>query len=213
MVTAVVFIAGCSTPALWGIKSSSPNDIRLTVAPQSQDVLVLYNEDIFTNRFNPSHEVHRFEPRVYWLSSWTNATHHRMPEFIDATSSTNWTYIPFVLLTKKWHAMYIPPPSATNGQSTNGSIQHLMVSPVLVTNALPGSGYYAIGTGGGFKLWGDGKQIGEFKYPPSHSEWGRPTFARVALTPFAVIADTVVFTPIIVVMIIGQGGGNFSIPR
>lgn len=54
----------------------------------------------------------------------------------------------------------------------------------------PPTGYFALAgpTSRKFELWGDGTKIGTYQLP-EHSEWGRATVWRVALTPLAVTGD------------------------
>lgn len=54
----------------------------------------------------------------------------------------------------------------------------------------PSTGYFALAgpRSREFELWEDGKKIGTYELP-KHSEWGRATAWRVALTPLAVTGD------------------------
>ena len=186
-----MFTTGCTTAALWGRVDHSPKDVTLLVSPHTQDVLVRYNEDIFTNSFKQSVKSHQYQPRAYWLSAWTNTAKHHSPEFVDVTNSNDWISIPFVTVTKERPPPAPSPPSGSTNQAQNAPVNHPFLSTTLVTNALPEHGYYAISKWPEFELWRNGKKIGGFRFPPRHSEWGLPTFCRVVLTPITITADTV----------------------
>ncbi len=204
--------AGCATPALWGRKNYSPKDVSLMVSPQAGDVLVRYNEEMFTNSFHPSRITHQFQPRAYWLFAHANAAKGYPPEFVDVTISSNWTSIPFVTVVKKVRTPAVSGPSSSTRQSTNESMNHPFLSTTLVTNAVPEHGYYAVIKGAKFEVWRDGEKMGTFKLPPRHSEWGPATFWRVTLTPGAVIADTVVVVVVAVAVTVGYVSHGGTIP-
>ncbi len=182
------------------------------VSPQPGDILVRYNEEISTNSFRTSHITHEFQPRAYWLFAHTNAAKGYPPEFVDVTISNGWTSIPFVTVVKKAMTPTASCSSGSTRRCANESISHPFLATTLVTNTLPEHGYYAVAKGSKFEVWRDGEKMGRFKFPPSHSEWGPPTFWRVTLTPVAVTADTV--GVVVVVGVVGAGvllsdGGTF----
>lgn len=76
----------------------------------------------------------------------------------------------------------------------NPDFNHLVGLPVFQFKKelkdAPPTGYFAFAglSSRRFELWGDGRKIGTYKLP-EHSEWGRVTPWRVALTPLAVTGD------------------------
>ena len=179
MLVLATFTQGCITSSLWGRIDHSPGNRYLATAPQTNDILVFYTDQIYYRDHNVDRYFWQFQPRAYWLFASTNAPRHRLPEFVDVTNTSDLVKVPIIYLTKS--------------KSTNVPQALHCFSSVIVTNAPPKQGYYALVNnnyrGAPYQLWRDGKKIGKFKSPPSYWEWGQPTFWRVALTPLTGATD------------------------
>jgi len=82
----------------------------------------------------------------------------------------------------------------TNALPEKGYYWKLSASPrryVSIDVIPPELGFYAASFGDQVTLWRDGREMGTFRLP-DYNTYGRPTIWRVALTPFAVVADTVI---------------------
>jgi len=210
-----MFLTGCiTTPALWKRVDHFPTDISVLVSSNTQEVLVRYNEGFFTNSFTSSGGATGYQFRAYWLIASTNKTDHSLPELVDVTNSNDWVAVPFVTVVKKMPSPDRGHPGSTN-QSPAAVPSHRFLSTTLVTNAFPDHGYYAVprwrifAGRSEFELWRDGEKLGTFPFPPDYSKWGKPTFARVTLTPIMATADTVI---VIAFLYAGSGATFGSIP-
>jgi len=118
MLAAVMLSTGCATRALWDAKVYRPVSVpNLMLSPQTNDVLVRYNEKCFAvlNNSKPlqaggqhpadqiaaaprTNETHQLQPRAYWLFASTNRAKYLPPEFVDPTNSSDWVSVPVAKL-------------------------------------------------------------------------------------------------------------------
>jgi hypothetical protein len=87
------------------------------------------------------------------------------------------------------HQLYV-----TNAQPEYGYYWKLSSSPpryAAIDISPPENGFYAASFGNELMLWRNGKEMGTICLP-EYNTYGRATFGRVALTPFAVAADTAI---------------------
>ena len=119
--------------------------------------------DVFVEYKEQRGEAPKFQWRAYWLFGSTNSIAKRgRPVFVDP----------------KEYARLAPIPLLGENTGTNAS-------------ALAGFAAVATPAEQGFDLWQDGKYLGRY-YLPIYAARARPTFLRVAATPFAALNDTVV---------------------
>jgi hypothetical protein len=111
IVATAMLATGCATPALWNVTEYQPvSALSLAVSPQSEDILVRYDERCLTssetwqsNEEAPAHsssparkkgQLTKVQARAYWLFASTNTAKHRAPDFVNLTNSDDLIFIP-----------------------------------------------------------------------------------------------------------------------
>ena len=86
MLVPTLFATGCATRGLWDTKVHKPVSVpSLALSPQTEDVLVRYDEKCF---FFPNGSK-QLQSRAYWLFASTNRAKLHPPEFVDPTNSSD----------------------------------------------------------------------------------------------------------------------------